>query len=266
MSNWLQSLSRPIVVVGVGSGITAAAAAAGGADALSVYSTATYRIKGLPTALSFLPYEDCNQVALATLREVRAALRANGNRPPIFVGLGAHDPRIDMTELLDAATAYGASGISNEPFVSIYGHEISAVLEKEGLGFAREVRLLQLAKERGFLTFGWAFDAHQAATLAEIGADLIGAMAGISHSNTDVRQSPAAETRRLGEISDAAKACRRNSLVLGHGGPFATSAAIRELLAQTSLDGFATGSNIERDAVHSAVKGAVESLKQQLAP
>ena len=120
------------------------------------------------------------------------------------------------------------------------------------------------AKERGFLTFGWAFSPEQAATLVAAGADFIGAMAGIS-TNTVPLDSFADEIQRLGEISDTAKRCRTSCLVLGHGGPFTTASAIGELLTQTSLDGFATGSNIERDVVHLAVKSAVASLKQGLA-
>ena len=110
MRSWIDSLAKPVLVAGVGSGLTAAAAAAGGADALSVYSTAVYRIKGLPTALSFLPYEDCNAVAFTALRETRAALRDLVDPPPVFVGLGAHDPRSDIAALLDSAIALGATG------------------------------------------------------------------------------------------------------------------------------------------------------------
>jgi predicted TIM-barrel enzyme len=180
------------------------------------------------------------------------------------LGLGAHDPRVELRELLSTAKTCGADGISNEPFVSIYGQDISAALERAGLGFGREVELLTLAKERGFLTFGWAFSPEQAATLVAAGADFIGAMAGIS-TNTVPLDSFADEIQRLGEISDTAKRCRTSCLVLGHGGPFTTASAIGELLTQTSLDGFATGSNIERDVVHLAVKNAVASLKQDLA-
>ncbi|MFO0708180.1 MAG: phosphoenolpyruvate hydrolase family protein [Nitrospira sp.] len=264
MRRWLTNLSKPILFAGVGSGLTATAAAAGGADALAVYSTATYRIRGAPTALSFLPYEHCNDVAFSTLRDVRGALSQSRAPPPIFLGLGAHDPRVELRELLSTAKTCGADGISNEPFVSIYGQDISAALERAGLGFGREVELLTLAKERGFLTFGWAFSPEQAATLVAAGADFIGAMAGIS-TNTVPLDSFADEIQRLGEISDTAKRCRTSCLVLGHGGPFTTASAIGELLTQTSLDGFATGSNIERDVVHLAVKNAVASLKQDLA-
>ena len=37
----------------------------GGADILGVYNTAVYRIQGVPTAMAFLPYDDCNALTLA---------------------------------------------------------------------------------------------------------------------------------------------------------------------------------------------------------
>ena len=264
MRSWIDSLAKPVLVAGVGSGLTAAAAAAGGADALSVYSTAVYRIKGLPTALSFLPYEDCNAVAFAALRETRAALRDLVDTPPVFVGLGVHDPRSDITALLDSAIALGANGVSNEPFVSMYGSEIEFALERSGLGFEREVRLLTLARDRGLMTFGWAFNPRQAAVLADCGVDLIGAMAGISQVAAGSGDSLAQAIAALAAISDSAKARRRECLVLGHGGPFTSAESVRLLLAGSSLDGFATGSDIERDVVHAAVRDAVGSLKRHL--
>jgi len=78
-----------IVVAGVGSGLTASAAAAGGADLIATYGTAVYRILGVPTALAFLPYDDANKLTLDLLPEI--VERSGG--APVVAGLGAHDPR-----------------------------------------------------------------------------------------------------------------------------------------------------------------------------
>jgi predicted TIM-barrel enzyme len=51
---------KPIIAAGVGCGLTARGASAGGADVLAVYNTAIYRIRNLPSILAFLPGDDPN--------------------------------------------------------------------------------------------------------------------------------------------------------------------------------------------------------------
>ena len=96
-----------IVVAGVGSGLTAAAAAAGGADALACYGTAAYRILGVPTALAFLPYDDTNALTL----ELVPTIVERAGATPVIAGLGAHDPRRSLERLVDAAATAGAAGV-----------------------------------------------------------------------------------------------------------------------------------------------------------
>src|SRR6516225_9544590 len=79
----------PVIVAGVGSGLTARGAASGGADVIAVYNTAVYRVRGVPTALAFLPYDDANTLTLAAAPEVIAA----AGQVPVLLGFGAHDPR-----------------------------------------------------------------------------------------------------------------------------------------------------------------------------
>src|SRR5947209_13749850 len=101
---------RPLVVAGVGSGLTARGAVEGGADALAVYNTAVYRVQGLPTALAFLPYDNANALTLRTVPEVVAV----AGDVPGLVGVGAHDPRVRVDSLLDSIAALGAPGVTNE--------------------------------------------------------------------------------------------------------------------------------------------------------
>ncbi len=171
-----RAAGKAIVVAGVGSGLTAAGAVAGGADLLACYGTAAYRILGVPTALAFLPYDDANVLTLDLLPPVVGRAGA----VPVIAGLGAHDPRRPLEWLVDAAAATGAAGITNEPFCGIYGQALRDELESAGYGFGREVALLEVAARRGLLTLGWAFDAAEARRLADAGVDIIGAMAGIT--------------------------------------------------------------------------------------
>ena len=143
----------PIVMAGVGSGLTVAGAASGGAHLIATYSTAVYRCRGLPSVLSFLPYDDANAIAFAVAGDVVEQARGR----PVILGVGAHDPRRPLESLLDRVEEFGAAGVMNEPFVGISPAEIRADLEEAGLGFGRELALTERAAARGLIAFGWAF-------------------------------------------------------------------------------------------------------------
>ncbi len=245
-----------IVVAGVGSGLTAAGAVAGGADLLATYSTAIYRILGVPTALAFMPYDDTNAVTLSLVPEVVG--RAAG--VPVIAGLGAHDPRRPIDRLVSAALDAGADGLTNEPFVGIYTPEMRADLDRAGYGFTREVAMLAEARRRGMLTLGWAFDSDEVRILLGAGVDVVGAMAGITSGGA------AADVRRaafdgFAAMTAAARAADRNAIVVLHGGPLADPAAVAEALAYTGADGYATGSSAERTPVIAAVRDTVAAFR-----
>ena len=250
-----------IVVAGVGSGLTAAAAAAGGADALACYGTAAYRILGVPTALAFLPYDDTNALTL----ELVPTIVERAGATPVIAGLGAHDPRRSLERLVDAAATAGAAGVTNEPFVAIYGPALRAELEAAGYGFGREVALLQAAARRGLLTLGWAFDEEEVRRLLGAGVDVVGAMAGITGGRTAGGEpaEPAAEAvARLGSMVEVARTARADAIVLLHGGPLGDPVSVGKALAATGADGYVTGSSAERSPVFAAVRDVVAAFRR----
>ena len=248
-----RAAGEAIVVAGVGSGITADAARAGGADLLACYGTAVYRILGVPTVLAFLPYDDANKLTLELLPIV--VERARGL--PVVGGLGAHDPRRSLASLVDAAQAAGASGVTNEPFAGIYGPTFRAELEATGYGFSRELAMLELAARQGLLTLGWAFDPDEARRMAGAGVDIVGTMTGITGAgSTD---------GAMGAFAAMVLATRDENpetIVLLLGGPLTDPASVAEALAATGADGYATGSSAERGPVHGGVRDAVAAFKR----
>jgi predicted TIM-barrel enzyme len=248
-----RSAGEAIIVAGVGSGITAAAAVAGGAHLLATYGTAAYRILGVPTALAFLPYDDANVLTLDML----PTIVERAGEVPVIAGMGAHDPRRSIEWLVDAAAEEGASGVTNEPFVGIYGPALRAELDASGYGFGREVALLEAAGEAGLLTLGWAFDDEDVRRLAGAGVDLIGAMAGITGS----AGSAADDIRKLGSMVEAARRERADALVVIHGGPLGDPVTVGAALLETGADGYATGSSAERTPVFTAVRDAVRAFR-----
>lgn len=264
---WIEQLREnvsrrlPVVVAGVGSGLTAKGAVAGGADVLAVYNTAVYRVLGLPTALAFLPYDDANALTFETAPQVLA----QAGSTPVVLGLGAHDPRQPIEQMLDHVQALGAAGVTNEPFIGLYSDDIKAQLSAAGLGFAREVALIRAAADRGLLTLGWAFTPDEARTMAEAGATIVGAMIGVTAGGSagGTALTPLDEAvEKVQGMVQAAKAARPNCLVLGHGGPLNDAASVAVALERTGMDGYVTGSTGERVPVEKAVAEAIRGFKE----
>lgn len=251
----------PIIVAGVGSGLTARGAVAGGADIIAVYNTAVYRIRGIPTALAFLPYDDANALTLSVAPEVISA----ASNVPVLVGFGAHDPRVPLDNLLDQAQALGAAGVTNEPFSGIYSKDLRMQLEASGLGFTREVELIRRAVERGMLTLGWVFNPEEARRMTKTGTQLLGTMIGVTSGGV----AGGAAITSIDEaiecvvsMANAAHEVREDIIVLGHGGPFNDPSSVSLMLARTPLDGYVTGSTGERIPVEKSVAQAIREFKQ----
>jgi len=254
------SAGSPIILAGVGSGLTAKGAVAGGADVLAVYNTAVYRLRGVPTALAFLPYDNANDLTLAAAPEVLA----NAGDVPVILGMGAHDPRTPIEQLLDHVEHLGAAGVTNEPFLGIYGQDLRAQLDAAGLGFERELELIRHAVERGFLALGWTFSPEEAALMAEAGSQIIGAVVGVTAGGPAggslvTSLDEAVETVKA--IVEAAREVSKDIIVLGHGGPLNTPHSVAEVIQRSGADGYATGSTGESIPVEAGVAEAISQYK-----
>jgi len=252
---------KPVIMAGVGSGLTAKGAVRGGADLLAVYNTAVYRIQGLPTALAFLPYDDANELTISTAPEVMA----NAGDIPVLLGFGAHDPRKPVPMLVEQAEKIGAAGVTNEPFLGLCGYELRVQLENAGIGFVRELELVNHAVSRGMLALGWVFSVEEAVEMVKAGAQIIGAMAGGITAGGSVggvqTSSIDQAVEQVGAVVEAVKTNRKDILVLGHGGPLADPESVSEVLRLTGADGYATGSSGERVPVEHGVAEAIRQFK-----
>ncbi len=186
-------LGNPLLMFGAGTGLTARCAELGGADLIAVYSTAHYRMMAQPSLLAWLPYENANELVLKMAKEILPAVRET----PCIAGIGAHDPRLDLNTFIDHLIEMGFSGITNEPFVGIYGQAFAAQLEAAGLGFSREVDLIRICHEKDVFTVAWAFTPDEGRAMAEAGADVIGAIVGMpeddrAHKSTNLGRGSAA--------------------------------------------------------------------------
>lgn len=250
-----------IIVAGVGSGVTAKAATKGGADLLATYNTAVYRIHGVPTAMAFLPYDDCNSLAL----QVAPQVIANAGETPVLIGLGAHDPRRNLENLIEQAIHLGAAGVTNEPFIGMYEGDLRNQMESAGLGFCKEVELIRIASQKGLITLAYAFTPDEAASMVNAGADFIGAMVG---GVTSGGIAGGAKTVSLGdaidsinEIVEAVNKTGKSVPVLIHGGPLNDESSVSKALNSTCSVGYITGSTGERLPIEKSVKDTIAGFK-----
>lgn len=248
-----------LLAFGAGSGLSARSAEAGGADYISIYTAAARRMEGLPSLLAWLPYGDVNKEMRALGRSVLPLV----DRTPCVAGLGVHDPRIDIPALIGEFAALGFSGVSNEPFCSTYGAEFRALLDRAGMGTARELALIACARERNVFSAAWAADAEEAEAFARAGADVVGLLAGFPR---EAGESAAAHFERvlrlLRGMTETVRRVSPDALVLVHGGVLDTPEAVEKALRATGADGCATGSGGERIPAERAIRSIAEDYRR----
>ena len=251
---------NPILMFGAGIGLTAKSAELGGVDIIAVYSTAIYRMRGLPTLMAFMPYSDANEHVRRMAGEILPAVK----EAPCIVGIGAHDPALNVERFLDEMMGAGFSGVTNEPFAGIYGPEFAAQLESAGIGFSREADLIRTAHAMDIFTVAWAFNPDEARRMAEAGADVVGALVGVTVGGlTGAKKSLSLEdaTEAVQRMCDAAKKVNPDVLVLSHGGPFKDPETAEYSIVHTDAVGYAAGSSGERMPTEKAVSEVTRMYK-----
>jgi predicted TIM-barrel enzyme len=249
--------SRPILVACCGAGIIAKCAALAGADIIMTACTSKSRLMGLPTTI----LGNVNEDMIKLLPELTNVVKDT----PIVASLEATDPRwMDLSQLVEEAAAAGYSGVLNYPTLSpLLGHERRQVRESVGLGFAREVEMMRVARKKDLFTIAYTFNTEDAKRMAEGGVDCLVAHVGSTKGGLAGFQSISlAEGAELvQEIIRVAKSIDPQIICLGHGGPFATPEDTQYLYQHTDAVGFVGASSIERIPIEKAVREAVVQFK-----
>lgn len=243
---------RSLLIAGVGMGISAQAAA-GAADIIVAYHSAPLRLRGLPSVAGILPIADANHDTLELLPDI---VRGAGETP-VAATVFASDPRIDMTQHLELLKSMGAVGVMNAPPVSLLEPALRDDLEAAGLGFDREVELAAAAHARGLLGVMYAFDAKQAAALAEAGSEVIVLHLGITSSGGKENQE---WERSLQEVLDVLSE-HPDVVFLVHGGPIHSARQVSDIQSRYGrVDGFFGVSSIERLPISKAINEAAQAF------
>src|SRR5215831_16798552 len=149
---------QPIIGGGAGTGLSAKCEEAGGIDLIVIYNSGRYRMAGRGSLSSLLAYGNANAVVMDMAKEVLPVV----HKTPVLAGVNGTDPFCIFDVLLGEVAAAGFSGVQNFPTVGLIDGVFRQNLEETGMGFAHEVEMIRLAREKDLLTTPYVFDPQQA--------------------------------------------------------------------------------------------------------
>jgi predicted TIM-barrel enzyme len=251
----------PIIAAGAGNGLSAKCAELGGIDLIVIYNSGKFRMDGLPSICGLMPYGNANEIVLELgERHVLPAVK----EVPVIAGVCGTDPTRDMRKFLVELWDAGFSGVINYPTISRFDGNIRRDFESVGLGFAREVEMIALAREVGLYTTCYVRTPDESRQMAEAGVDLIVPHVGLTSGGTigaGASMSLDAAVTATQDIIDAARTVKSDVIALAHGGPMENPQDVAYVLERTTAQGFVGASSIERLPVEQAIVDMVEAFK-----
>jgi predicted TIM-barrel enzyme len=252
----------PIIGGGAGTGLSAKCEEAGGIDLIVIYNSGRYRMAGRGSLAGVLAYGNANEIVLDMAREVLPVV----THTPVLAGVNGTDPFVIMDYHLDQLKALGFAGVQNFPTVGLIDGVFRQNLEETGMSYSLEVDMIRLAATKDMLTTPYVFSSDEAVAMAEAGADIL-----VAHMGLTTGGAIGAETARTldDSISDidawaeAARAVRKDILVLCHGGPIAKPEDAEYVLRNArACNGFYGASSMERLPTETALIGQTKRFKQ----
>jgi predicted TIM-barrel enzyme len=254
---------RPLLMTGAGNGLCAKFIEKGGADIIGIYNTGYFRMQGYSSLAGMLPIRDSNAlVRKMAKREVLPQVHST----PVVIGVNGVDPLRDMRRYLEGLQKLGVSGVHNFPTVAWFDGSFRATLEGTGLGYAHEIRMLQIARDLDMLTIGYAFNADDTRRLMqEAVPDIYIFHAGITAGgSTGYAQAASIEetASRSEQHFKIARAIKADVILLAHGAAIVDPEHAEYMLGHTSCQGVQLGSSIERMAVERPLEMRTGAFKR----
>jgi predicted TIM-barrel enzyme/DNA-binding NtrC family response regulator len=251
---------RFLVGAAIGTGMAAQSAMRGGADFLLALSAGRIRCMGEPSIAAMLPLKESNALVMDFARS-EILPRA---RVPVFFGASTFDPRLDLADLVERIIDAGFAGIANFPTAILIDGAYRRFLEEEGLGFGRELELLEIAKARGLVTLAYTHTIEEARAAAERGVAIVNIdlgwnMGGVLGVDTDLRIEEAALMANT--IARAVHAVSPTTRRVVEGGPIVRPHQLEELCQIARVDGYIGGSTIDRVPSESAMEVVTAAFK-----
>ena len=254
---------QAIVCAGAGTGIFAKFIERGGADLIIVYNSGRFRMAGIGSNAGTLPLGDANAIMMDMgEREILPVVRD----VPVIAGVNGTDPTRHMPRFLERVLDVGFAGVINFPTMGIIDGRWRQSLEETGFSYALEVDMIAAAGALGLYTMAYTFNDEEVRQMASVGVDVVVAHLGTTVGGligADPANTPSLDdaVQRTQQMADVARAEHPGAIVLTHGGPIATPAEVREVLARTSAQGFVGASTMERLPVEQAIGDTVRAFK-----
>jgi predicted TIM-barrel enzyme/transcriptional regulator with AAA-type ATPase domain len=250
-----------LVGAAIGTGLAARAAARGGADFLLALAAGRFRTMGASSIATMLALRDTNRfVADFACSEIVHASQA-----PVFFGASAWGlAEEELAPFMDRLRGWGFAGVVNFPTVAHVDGRFRDALERTGLGFAREARMLAAAQASGLATIGYFRRRGEALALAEVGVDVycfnIGWNAGGS-LGVPSRESVLQAGNRARGIIKSIRTAHPGALCVIEGGPITTPQDMHEACREARADGYIGGSTIDRLPSESSMEEMTAAFK-----
>ncbi len=255
---------EPIIGAGAGTGISAKFAERGGVDMLIIYNSGRYRMNGRGSLAGLLPYGDANEIVVEMGHEVLPVVEDT----PVLAGVNGTDPFRQMDVFIEDLKRRGFSGVQNFPTVGLIDEDsqFRQNIEETGMGYDKEVAMIQEAAEQDMLTCPYVFTEEHAREMTEVGADVIVSHMGLTTSG-DIGAETAldldAAAERVQAHHDAAKAVNEDVMVICHGGPIAWPDDAEYVLNNTEgVVGFFGASSLERLPTEEAIQNQARDFKE----
>jgi predicted TIM-barrel enzyme len=256
------SAGSPIIAAGAGNGLSAKCAELGGIDLIVIYNSGKFRMDGLPSISGLMPYGNANDIVIELgERHVLPLVK----HTPVVAGVCGTDPTRDMRRFLDQLMDVGFSGVINYPTVSRFDGTIRRDFEAVGLGFAREVEMIEMAREAGLYTCCYVRTAQESLQMAHAGVDVVIPHVGLTSGGTigaDGAMTLDEAALATQDMINAARSANPHVIALAHGGPMESPEDVKYILEKTSAQGFVGASSIERLPVETAIVGTVRAFKR----
>ncbi len=249
-----------LVAAAIGTGMAAQAAARGGADFLVALNAGHLRSMGEPSVASLLALRDTNRFVMEF---AKAEIRPRTGLP-VFVGLAAFDPRLDMDTLLRQVRDAGFEGITNFPTVALIDGRFRRFLEASGFGMAREIALLRQARAQGLATLGYVHSGPEARQMAMAGVDIVnidlgwntGGALGVA-TRMPIAEAADVAARMIRTVRKVAA----DSICVVEGGPIVRPEEMDEVCRASRADGYIGGSTIDRVPLETAIELVTAAFK-----